>query len=81
MEVDEDSKEFLTINIHKGLFRYNRLPFCMKSVPVLFQQTMDAMMTGLTGGTGFIDISVAEVTQDELPKDAIFLFPNNIAGC
>ena len=33
LEVDEDSNELITINTHKGLFRYNRLPFGVKTAP------------------------------------------------
>ena len=55
LEVDEDSKELLTINTHKGLFRYNRLPFGVKTAPSIFQQTMDAMLTGITGAIAFLD--------------------------
>ena len=29
LEVDEDSKKLLTINTHKGLFRFNRLPWSL----------------------------------------------------
>ena len=33
MLVDENSKEFLTINTHKGLYRHNRLPYGVASAP------------------------------------------------
>ena len=36
MLVDENSKEFLTINTHKGLYRYNRLPYGVASAPGIF---------------------------------------------
>ena len=39
--VDEDSKKFLTVNTHKGLFMYNRLPFGVSSTPAVFQKTME----------------------------------------
>ena len=55
VEVDEESKEMLTINTHRGLFRYNRLPFGVKSAPGIFQQIMDAMICGLKGVAAYLD--------------------------
>lgn len=39
----EDSKKFVTINTHKGLFVYNRLPFGVSSAPSIFQRTMETL--------------------------------------
>lgn len=33
IQLDEDSKRYVTINTHKGLFRYNRLPYGVSSSP------------------------------------------------
>ena len=75
LEVDEDSQELLTINAHKGLFRYNRLPFGVKTAPSIFQQTMDAMLTCITGATAFLDdIVVSSTSQDELLQRLISVF-------
>ena len=38
IEVTEDSKQYLTINPHKGLFEYNRLPFGIKTAPSIWQR-------------------------------------------
>ena len=35
IEVQEVSKTFLTINTHRGPYRYNRLPFVIKADPGL----------------------------------------------
>ena len=42
-----DSKHYTTINTHKGLFRYNRLPFGSASTPAIFQRTMDSVLQDL----------------------------------
>ncbi|EPB69463.1 reverse transcriptase [Ancylostoma ceylanicum] len=55
VEVDENSKELLTINTHRGLFRYNRLPFGVKSAPGIFQQIIDSMIAGLNGCAAYLD--------------------------
>ena len=34
--LDEDSKKYTTINTHKGLYQYNRLPFGVSSAPGIF---------------------------------------------
>ena len=44
LELDEESRQFVVINTHKGLFRYNRLPFGISSAPGIFQRTMDNLM-------------------------------------
>ena len=47
MLVDENSRECLTINTHKGLFRYNRLPYGVSSAPGIFQRTMEGLLQGI----------------------------------
>ena len=48
IELDEDSQHFVTINTHKGLFRYNRLPFGVASAPVHFSTCDGEPPTGDT---------------------------------
>lgn len=55
MEVDENSRKFLTINTHRGLFQYNRLPFGIKCAPGIFQQCMDTMLAGIDGAVAYLD--------------------------
>nr|VZI35223.1 unnamed protein product [Spirometra erinaceieuropaei] len=50
-----ESCELLTINTHRGLFQYIRLPFGVKTAPALFQQTMNAMLSGVPGTSGYLD--------------------------
>lgn len=50
--VDEKSSEFLA---HKGLFRYNRLPFGVASAPTIFQRTMEMLLSGLHGVSVYMD--------------------------
>nr|VZI23548.1 unnamed protein product [Spirometra erinaceieuropaei] len=55
IEVVPESRELLTINTHRGLFQYTRLPFGAKTAPALFQQTMNAMLSGIPGTAGYLD--------------------------
>ena len=47
MEVEETSKQYLTINTHKGLFQYNRLPFGIKTAPSIWQRAMEYTLQGI----------------------------------
>jgi hypothetical protein len=42
-----DSKECVTINTHRGLYRYNRLPYGVSSAPGIFQRTIEGLLNGI----------------------------------
>ncbi|KFD63475.1 hypothetical protein M514_08570 [Trichuris suis] len=66
IEVSEESKELVTLNTHRGLYRYNRLPFGVKSAPGIFQQIMDTLIAGLHGVVAYLDdvIVVGKTEED-----------------
>uniref|UniRef100_A0A1Y1K6Q2 RNA-directed DNA polymerase n=1 Tax=Photinus pyralis TaxID=7054 RepID=A0A1Y1K6Q2_PHOPY len=55
IEVDEESKQLLTISTHKGLYECNRLAYGVASAPGLFQREMEKLMQGLDNVTVFLD--------------------------
>ncbi|CAH8442528.1 unnamed protein product [Schistosoma rodhaini] len=55
VEVDEGSRELLTINTHRGLYQFSRLPFGVKPAPAIFQQIMDTMLSNLEGVAVYLD--------------------------
>ena len=55
LPLDEDSKKFTTINTHKGLFQYNRLPFGISTAPSIFQKLMENMLRDLPNVCVYID--------------------------
>lgn len=66
VEVEESSRRLLTINTHKGLFQYNRLPPGVKSAPGAFQRIIDCMVAGIPGVKPYLDdILIAGRTQEE----------------
>ena len=55
LELEEDSKQFVVVNTHKGLFRYNRLPFGISSAPGIFQRTMESLLQDIPSVIVYID--------------------------
>ena len=55
LPLDEKSKELVTINTHKGLFQYNRLPFGVSSAPAVFQRCMESLLQGCNGVSIYLD--------------------------
>lgn len=55
MHVKEQSHEMLTVNTHKILFRYCRLPFGITSAPAFFQRAMDQILSDLLGVQCYLD--------------------------
>ena len=46
LQLDDQSKDYVIINKHKGLFRYTRLPFGVASAAI-FQHTMESLLCGV----------------------------------
>ena len=44
LEMSDNSKSYLTINTHKGLYSYNRLVFGIAASPSIWQRTMDQVL-------------------------------------
>nr|XP_023665672.1 LOW QUALITY PROTEIN: uncharacterized protein K02A2.6-like [Paramormyrops kingsleyae] len=64
--LDEKSKEYVTINTHKGLFKYNRLVFGVASSPAIFQRTMDTLLQGIPQVAAYLDdILITGTTEVE----------------
>ena len=62
----KESKIFVVINTHKGLYRYNRLPFGISSAPAIFQRMMEGILQGIPHVTVYIDdILVTGATDRE----------------
>ncbi|XP_055345223.1 uncharacterized protein K02A2.6-like [Paramacrobiotus metropolitanus] len=66
IELDEESKQLVVVNTHKGLFRYNRLPFGVASGPSIFQQIVERILQGCEGVAVYLDdIIVNGATEEE----------------
>ncbi len=55
MKLEESSREFVTINTHRGLYQFTRLPFGVASAPALFQRVMDTVLQGSDKTICYID--------------------------
>ena len=63
--LDEESRELVTVNTHRGLYQFTRLPFGIASAPEVFQNLMDQILQR-TGGTGcYLDDIIVTGKNDE----------------
>ena len=65
LEMEEDSKKYLTINTHMGLFQYNRLVFGINSAPAIWQRTIDQVLEGTSGTSCILDDMIITGKNDD----------------
>jgi len=66
IELEEESKKYLVINAHKGLYRFNRLPYGIASAPAIFQQIIEQVLPKLPKVVCYMDdILVTGCTDEE----------------
>ena len=49
LALEEESRKYVAITTHKGLYRYNKLPFAVASVPAIFQRTIENLLKDISG--------------------------------
>ena len=66
--LDEESRQYVVVNTHRGLYRYNRLPFGVSSAPSIFQRTMEGILQGIPHVCVYIDdiLVTGETDQEHL---------------
>ena len=68
--LDDETKKLTTINTHRGLFQYNRLPFGIASAPAIFQRTIETVLQGIPDTSVYIDdILVTGSTPEQHMKN------------
>lgn len=55
MELREEHRKYTTINTHKGLFEYTRVPIGIASAPAIFQKIMETTLAGIEGVLVYLD--------------------------
>ena len=55
MKVREECQSLLTINTHRGLYRYTRLPFAITTAPSLCQRAIAQVLSGIPHVAYYID--------------------------
>ena len=53
--LDKDAQLVTTINTHKGLYCYNRLPFGIASAPAIFQRAIETILQGISHVCVYLD--------------------------
>ena len=69
LQLTENSKQYLVVNTHQGLYQYERLSFGVSTAPSIFQRVMDQILQGIDGVTCYLDdILIASSKEEHADK-------------
>ena len=63
--MEEESQEYLTVNTHQGLYRYNRLVFGITSAPAIWQRAIDQVLDGVEGTSCILNDMIITGKNDQ----------------
>ena len=66
MPLEEESREFVTVNSHIGHYKYTQLPFGIASAPAIFQRAMDTILQGLHRVLCYVDDILVTCANDDV---------------
>ena len=55
VELDPENRKYVTVNTHKGLYQYTRLPFGISSAPAIFQRVIESVLRGIPSVAIYLD--------------------------
>ena len=66
LELDAESQHCVTVNTHKGIYRYLRMPYGVSSAQSIFQSVMDQILPGMYHVMCFLDdILITDESEQE----------------
>ena len=73
LKLSPTSRELVTINTHRGLYQYTRLPFGVASASAIFQKVMDTVLQGLPKVICYLDDILFSASTPEEHLDNVKL--------
>jgi len=66
IEVHEEDRHYLTFGSPFGTYQWKRLPFGLKSAPIIFQDSVSSLLVGIPNVVAYLDdIMIATETKEE----------------
>ena len=56
LALEDETNQYIVINMHKSMYRYNLLCFGLSPTPAIFQKLVDYLVAGISGvATNYLD--------------------------
>jgi transposase InsO family protein len=69
LELDEESRRYVVLTTHRGLYRVNRMLYGLSPAVAIFQSVIERILDGLQNVVAYLDdIIVSATTKDELDE-------------